>query len=254
MVFRFLAIIALSFWGGLLLAQSVPAPSQDSVADLLQAIEQKQFDRVEQILASAHEKLRQDLETPDQLRNRFGVFETTNPDVIEFVSTWRARNPDSIYAKTAQTWVFYAIGSNVRGVKFIRQTYPVALEIHRNMYSEAQDLAMQAFTEDNALISASDAVIVLSSFTGNQNAALEVLGRVMELRPNWGSLTRALDMTNQQYDGSVELADALCNYFGPLIPETNVDIVQACVTWASFVYHGHRRDEIREWMRESESS
>lgn len=235
MIFRFLAICILSLWGNLLAARPVPLDAPNSIAALRLAIDQKQFDRVGQIIATAHDKLRQDPENPDHLRNRFGVFDTTNPDVIDFVSTWRTQNPDSIYAKTAQAWVFFAIGRNVRGVKFNHQTYPVALEIHRNMHAKAKELAIQAFDKDNTLISAADAVIVLSRTTGTQDTAFEVLARVMEIQPNWGSLTRALDMTNEQYGGSVELAEAVCDYFGPLIKETNVDIVRACVTWASFV-------------------
>lgn len=254
MISRVLAIFVLSLWGSLLMAKPVPGLPHYSVATLRQAIDQQNFDRVERIIATAHEKMRQGKEAPDYLRNRLGFFDTTNPDTIAFVSAWRAHNPQSIYAKTAQAWVYFAIGNNVRGTRFNSQTYPVALEINGNMHRDAMALATEAFANDNTLVSAADAVIVLSRTLGRQGTGLEALDTVMRVQPNWGTLTRALDFTNRQYGGSVELAEAICKYYGPMIEDTRLDVTQACVTWASFVYHGHRRDEIRQWMRESDSS
>jgi hypothetical protein len=251
MLIRILAMFILSIWGNVTVAKPILEPTLYSIADVRTAIEQNDFVQVEKILAKTHEDLRRGRATPDQFRNRISLFETTDPDTIAFVESWRSRYPNSIYAKTAQAWVYSTIGRNIRGIKFVHETFPLALEIHRNLHFDAHTLALEAFTEDNTLISASDAVLVLANTTGTQDIALRVLDETMTVQPDWGSLNRALWMANPQYGGSLDLAEALCEFFGPMIIKPEVDYERACITRASFLFFGHRRDEIRSWMSET---
>lgn len=251
MVFRIFTVCILSLWANLLIAAPVAATEPDDITALRLAIKHKQYNQVEQLLSATQADLRQGKARLSQQRDQFQVFSTTDPDVADFVSAWREQNPQSIYAKTAQAWLYFTIGRNVRGSKFIYQTYPVALEVEQNMHHEALELATQAFATDNMLISASDALISLSLTTNTQNSALEVLHQVMENQPNWGTLWRALHMTNRQYHGSAEMADWMCETYGPMIQGSEDNMLRACITWTSFTYYGNRRDEIREWMKET---
>ncbi len=250
MVFRFALIALLACFVSSANAQvSDPAPvvSRQQLMDVIYAGD---FDRVEQIMAETRDLVRRDKATQDDMREKFRDFSTTNPKVIDFVNNWLERHPDSPFANTAQAWVLHRIGWNVRGSKYVRHTYPEALDMHYRMHMAAFDHASRALEADRTLISASDAILSLGQTTGQKNRSFEVLDEVMETIPNWGTLSRALALSNPKYGGSSELADAMCDHYGPMLSAPVKDMVRFCKIVANATYFGNRWDEVREWLKE----
>lgn len=208
------------------------------------------FDRMEAIMAQTQDMMHEGSATTEDMRVKFQDFTTTNPKVIEFVEDWVTQYPDSPYAHTAQAWVLYAIGWNVRGEKWAKDTYPEALYMHRQMLDAALGHATMAYEIDPSLIPASDAIVALGKSTDSKDWAAHVLDQVMETQPNWGTLSRSLALAQPGYGGTSELADAICEYYGPMLSQPIEDMVRYCKTVANGMYFGDRWDEVRDWVRD----
>lgn len=210
----------------------------------------REFDRMEVIMAQTQEMMRKGTATPEDMRAKFLDFTTTNPKIIDFVEDWVAKYPESPYAHTAQAWVLYTIGSNVRGDKFIRDTYPDALEMHRQTFAEAYDHAQFAFAMENTLTPASDALIKLGLWLGRSDDAFDVVAHVMDIQPNWGTLRRAIDLASPSFGGSDTLAYAMCEHYGPLLDWPVENMVRYCIASANSTYFGNRWDDVRKWIKD----
>jgi len=250
MLRTFLALTLIALWASAATARMTEPPPVIDRDGLRTVIHQRDFERIEEIMAQTHEMLLAGTATPDDMRVKFHDFTTTNPDVIAFTKDWLAKYPDSPYAQTAQAWVYYTIGWNVRGHKFSRETYYLAMREHRDLHDAALGLAWAAYETDKTLIPASDAIIRLGNSTGTKFDAFEVLDDVMTTQPNWGTLDRALSFSNRGYGGTSDMADGMCEHYAPQLEVNSKTAVRACIMDASFSHLGHRRDEIRGWLAE----
>lgn len=219
-----------------------PVISRD---DLREAIYTLDIDGVENAIAETQRLFLKGQATANDMRMLFQDFTTTNPKTIEFTRQWLVRDPDSAYANTAQAWILFTAGWIVRGNKYANLTYPDAMEKHVLLHTQAMEHAMRAYEADETLIPASDAVIKLGLTTRNQNLAIQVLERTMDVTPDWGSLKRGLLLTQRGYGGTAEMAEALCDYFGPRLDAPVADMVRYCKIYAIFSFHrADRNDEL----------
>lgn len=241
-------VLCMTFWAGNNAAQSADLPE----FDLRAAVYADDIDRVEAGLVAAQAAFIRGEASADGMRRLFQDFTTTNPQVIGFTKRWLEKYPQSAYANTAQAWIYFRAGWIVRGYKYARETHPEAMRQHSLLHAKAMNHARAAFYLDDQLVPASDAIIRLGNTTFETEWAIEILDHVMRSRPNYGSLYRALELTNTGYGGTADLADALCEFYGPMIPQgggapdaPEIDFAQHCKIEAAFNYH---RSERREWL------
>ena len=168
------------------------------------------------VTAALTEAEARDKASPDEpylQRNLFTIFTESHDKVNDFTVKWLASEPDSPYAQTARGWQLYAEGWNMRGHAFARDVFPDAMRALMRDHRQAFDLAQQALAQDGDLISASDLELVLTSTLGKRNLIPIELERVMTLRPNRGSLMRAMDALAPQWGGRTEQVKLLCDRY-----------------------------------------
>ncbi|MEO0772809.1 MAG: hypothetical protein AAFZ04_06465 [Pseudomonadota bacterium] len=126
---------------------------------LQQAIYDRDTPLVEAIIGDAHDMYLPGDADPDDMRVIFQLFTTTNPKVIGFTEDWLKQSPNSVYAHTAQAWIYFTKSWNVRGTKFARQTYPSALREFRRLQEATWHHAWAAYLQSPDFIPATDALL-----------------------------------------------------------------------------------------------
>ncbi|WP_339106810.1 hypothetical protein [Roseovarius rhodophyticola] len=217
--------------------------SQD---DLWEIIEAKDYAAAEEMFAQSHRLSLRDAEAVDHTRWLFGVFGTNNPKVAHFAEEWLEAYPQSAYAHTGQVWVLHRTAWYIRGEGLARTLYYDAMATFGAMHREAWQLAERAYELAPDLLPASDAIIRLANSTRNQDKALAVLDTVMREAPNYGTLNRAIDLTNPGWGGSWELVEYMCSQYAPLVEiHGSDDNVLWCKLFAAGTYHLPSR---RDWF------
>lgn len=217
---------------------------------LRQAIYDNDISFVEAALAKSQEIFLAGDATGEDMRFLYQIFTTTNPKVISFVEGWLKAKPNSPYAHTAQAWIYFTAGWIIRGEKLARETYPEALNEFRILHHDAFLHAQEAYKADKRMIPASDALLRLANSTGTKRQAYKVLFEVMHDDPNIGTLNRGLTMTMPGWGGSWRMAEDMCDFYGPMIKDSEYDPVLYCKLYAGGELHaGERGDWVRATLK-----
>ena len=186
---------------------------------------------------------------PDAERNLFDLFTDTQPEIDALTRRWLAEQPDDALAMVARGWHLYALGWNARGTGVARDVFPDAMREMNDDHRQAWQLAEAAVAAEPGLIAASDLKLALTPTLGNPEIIPAELQRVMALRPNRGSLMRALAGFAPQWGGSPAQVKVLCEEYAPMVRSVPGYDLRVCaidaVYWANF-WNGDQRDEAHQ--------
>ncbi|MEM6482812.1 MAG: hypothetical protein AAF922_17495 [Pseudomonadota bacterium] len=214
--------------------------------DLWNVIEADDVRGAEDMFAQAFAGGLNDPPSRDHVRWLYEVFGTSAPEASTFALRWVETFPDSPFSHTALAWIYYQTGFDIRGERFLRETYPDAYILFHELHHKAWTHAERAYELEPNLRPASDAILRLAKSTGNQMRAADVLDKVMTQDPNMGTLFRGLDMTTQNWGSLQFLADPMCQRYGPMIQsEDGTDFAKLCMLYAAGF---HQRSEKRDWF------
>lgn len=150
-------------------------------------------------------------------RDLFGVFVAADPMIDTFTANWLQDDPTSVFAMTARARYLFAIGWALRGEDVALHVYPAALAAMQEKHTEAFALVTAASTTMPELIAASDTMMRLTVTLGNIDVIPLELERVFALRPNRGSLMRAMIAVAPQWGGRYDQLNLLCDRYAPQI-------------------------------------
>ena len=223
----------------LILATLLAAPSAqaDPVETLLDAAHAADYARVEAQIVDAPDRTAQ--------RDLVWALAATDPDTVAFTKAWVAAQPDNPTALTVRAWSLYWSAAQIRGDRVWRHTWRPLLEEADRMTGEALALAEEATRLDPRFLPASDAVIVLNVISGQGEAALAELERIMALDPNRHSLVLAASNLTPSWGGSVELMQALCSHFAGQVDDVPDYTPDLCL--AQSILRGQVWGEMKDW-------
>ncbi len=230
-------------------AMATENPETEAAKDeLWAAITNTDYAAAEAIIANAHAEYLQNGTNQNRTRDLLGLFYANNPMLDRFAEGWLDTYPNSPFAHTAHAWLLHKRSWDIRGPGPAREIYPLANALFRRMQFEGLDDAQAAYSLDNRLLPASDAVLRLAVSTGAFETAYEVLHEVMKNDPNMGTLRRAIGMTAPGWGpgGTWEAAVQLCEFYGPMITNHDTDPVEYCKIFAAGEYHPDK--ERRDWL------
>lgn len=226
-------------------AQTLPAELPTKGA-LLERVYAGDMAGVEQALETAQRLYLDDAIAADEVRRLYEGFTTTNPRVIAFTGDWVRAMPDSPYANTARAWVLYHIARLIRGTRGDWDTYADALSQYEALNDSAMVHASSAFSLAPDLLPASDAILRLATSIGAASFGYEIMDKVMERRPNWGTLYRGLKLTVPELGGNAITGDAMCAYYGAVLDAPHEDMVRFCRIVGIFEFHLRGRRDLLE--------
>ncbi|MFA3920212.1 hypothetical protein [Ruegeria hyattellae] len=220
----------LTFISVFLFSTQLHAKSPDYVSreDLRGLVYAREFSAVESALEAAQSGLESGVITEDDVRTLYGIFAVTHPKVISFTEDWLDARPQSPYAQIARTWVLFRAGWIVRGDRYANETHPDALQTHYDLHGKALNLARAAYEQNEMLVAASDAIILLSNTGGDKDYSFQVFEETMSQMPNWGTLTRAFSFGHPGYGGSYQIGEMLCDHFAPMVDLDGKDAARYC--------------------------
>lgn len=192
---------------------------------------------VEEQLAEVQDRFLTGEATADDVRIVYQIFTTTHPAVIDFTELWLQERPNSVFAHTAQAWIYHTVSWNFRGDKLAFQTYPAAMQEFRRLQDLAWDHAEQAHQDSPNFIPASDALLRMATQTGQKTEGHRVLSFVMTATPNMGTLRRGIDMTHPGWGGSWLEAEWVCNTYAGMIDWKTQDPKIYCLAYAAAGVH-----------------
>ncbi|MEM7733136.1 MAG: hypothetical protein AAF280_10175 [Pseudomonadota bacterium] len=206
---------------------------------LQQAIYDGDVPLVEAMIGDAHNMYLSGDAEPDDMRVIFQLFTTTNPKVIDFTENWLNQSPNSVYAHTAQAWIYFNKSWNVRGPNFARQTYPPALREFRRLQEATWHHAWAAYVQSPDFIPATDALLRTAVQLGRTGEGLDLIEEIMEDQPNMGSLYRAVGMTHPGWTRHTwDRAEWLCETYAPMIEwSRDEDPLMHCLIDAAMTIH-----------------
>lgn len=248
-----LVLILFIAWGNAGAARPADTPPEADFDTLMAAIYDGAAEKVERIMTQTRAQVQSGAATEDDLRRKFDPFSTTDPKIYDFVQDWMAAYPESPYARTANARIHATLGWNVRGTSAYRQTYPAAHEMYVALHEQAHADAMASWYADRGFLPAADTLQHLSVSLSFQETAFQMVRDIMAVTPNWGTLKRAIDMTDPDHGGTSERAEALCLFYGPKIPSASgEDMTTRCLIYAAMNVHVDlRKDRIRGWLETS---
>ncbi|MGC3937180.1 hypothetical protein ACOTTU_05185 [Roseobacter sp. EG26] len=164
----------------------------------------------------------------DYMRTLFSGFQTTDRRMIAFINKWLEDDPTGAMPNIARFWSISSAADGLIGTSFASDLHRDAFSAYRFLLSEAGRRVRLAFEEDPDLIPVSDGALKLVAITGVMDQPGVFVDRIMEMRPNWGTLHRVLFLANPAYNGSVEMLDRICERYGPMVPTDGVDMVFRC--------------------------
>ncbi len=154
----------------------------------------------------------------DQQRELFAFFMNSHPAISDFTTGWIEKEPDNPLALSARAWHLYGMGWIMRGNDFANRTSSEAFQKMRQLHQSAFDLFEKAIAAMPDLPAASDGHLVLAMTMGNIALAPVELERIMAVRPNRGSLMRAMGAVAPQWGGDMEQVVLLCDRYAPMVP------------------------------------
>lgn len=230
----------------LFLVTSAQADGPTLLIQMRDAVYANDLEKVEVLITENQTLFERGERTAEDMRQLFGVFDTTNPKAADLAAKWVEAKPQSPYANAAMAWVLSNRGWNIRGEELARDTYPEALRIFRDIHKRARHHAEIAYEIEPRLIAASDAIISSANGTGNRKHALEVVDAVMQVDPNNRTLNLARGLTSPGWGGSWDMVENLCESYAALPPEPGPKPVLSCKLRATYYYV-----DKRDWMRET---
>ena len=229
----------------LLIFLAFPAVA-DPKADLRALVYAGDIDGVEAMMEAAY---RESLVSHgyEGLRKLNATFSVTDPKMKEFIAKWRTAKPQSPFAMTAEVWLLWRAGWLARGTELSRWTYPEAFALQYELNRQALDLAWKAFEKTPDLVSATDALIMLSQVTGGQDDVPEMLAAAMAATPNHGSLIRATNALAPNWGGSILPMAGMCALYADNIPDVADYTQKTCMIDA--IFSADVRGFFRTWAQ-----
>lgn len=155
----------------------------------------------------------------DAQRIAYVAFSTTDPVVHRAVAAWRDTYPNSIYAQTAEIWMNYTIAWHVRGARLGRDTHPQAHREFLLLLQLAQSAALDIYDRAPAFLPASDALLRTAMVIDPPRPVTDYLAEIMELVPNYGSVSRALHSTAPNWGGRWRDLVRICETYAEQVPD-----------------------------------
>lgn len=166
-------------------------------------------------------------------RRTYAAFETTKPEMHAFIRTWLAASPGSKHARAAQALLDRHIAWLVRGAEYATKVYPDALEIFNRLGANAVRNALSAFEDDPAFLPASDVLLRMANSRRSMVNYRDVLARVMDVHPNYGSVRRAMVNILPGWGGKWRDAEYICDTYASAVPDRDGYSVGVCKLEAS---------------------
>lgn len=170
------------------------------------------------------------------LRGLFRVFDTSDPRTFHFTAEWLKRWPGSSHAQIARATALANAAWALRGKGSVRDIYPDAMMQFLDLNVEAFALAEEAYASDPGFLPASDAVLALGVAAGSKRRAFEVLDATMRTTPNWGTLERALALSDPNYGGRFGDVTFMCGLYGSMLDGPGDDTTRYCLIRAIHSY------------------
>lgn len=229
-MFRTLCLIA-----ALILSPSTAA--SDPVDDLLAAAHAGDFSAVGRTIATASgSRLPRDL---------VWALAETHPDTVAFTKAWATADGDNPAALAARAWSLYWAAAILRNDRIVAYTAPALFDQARPLFAEAHALAKAAVALDPTFLPASDAVILTGFYVGDRDASFAEVDRIMQLAPNRHSLMLTAQKLEPAWGGSVEMMQAICDYYAGKVTDAPGFSAELCLAQA--ILRGSVWGERRDW-------
>lgn len=184
----------------------------------------------------------------DTQRIAYVAFSTTDPAMHSAVAAWRDAYPNSIYAKTAEIWTNYTIAWHVRGARLGRDTHPQAHRDFMALLHTAQTAALDVYDQAPAFLPASDAIFRTALVINPPRPVVEYLAEIMQVTPNYGSVSRALHSTAPNWGGRWRDLVRICKTFADQVPDMGGFDAVSCQIDAGLNY-AHDRKRVAKLAR-----
>lgn len=211
--------------------------------ELRNAIYAGDINAVSSVLKTAAGRYGDEVDVED-LRGLFRVFDTSDPRTFEFTAEWLKRWPGSSHAQIARATALANAAWALRGKGSVRDIYPDAMMQFLDLNVEAFALAEQAYASDPGFLPASDAILALGVAAGSKRRAFEVLDATMRATPNWGTLERALALSDPNYGGRIGDVTFMCGLYGSMLDGPGDDTTRYCLIRAIHSYFPEGNTEL----------
>jgi hypothetical protein len=208
-------------------------PAQDALHDMIMAGD---IAAVEATLTKAVAQEGAPGQEPQAQRDLFLMFVVTDPKVDRFTANWLQERPDSAYAMTARGWYLHAMGRANRGSDWMSATYRDGVDAMVAFDTEALALFTAAAKAEPGLLAASDGLLVMTQTVAPEETIPVEMERIMALRPNRGSLMRAMYKLAPQWGGDPDQVRLVCDRYAPMV--TTVKDYTPAVCMVDAVYFG----------------
>lgn len=208
-------------------------PAQDALYEMIMAGD------IAAVEATLTKSVAQDAapgQEPQAQRDLFLMFVVTDPKVDKFTANWLQERPGSAYAMTARGWYLHAMGRANRGSDWMSATYRDGVDAMVAFDTEALALFTAAAKAEPGLLVASDGLLVMTQTVAPEELIPVELERVMALRPNRGSLMRAMYKLAPQWGGDADQVRLVCDRYAPMV--TTVKDYSSEVCMVDAVYFG----------------
>lgn len=166
--------------------------------------------------------------TADDVRDIFIGLSRSHPKTQQFLQRWIEDDRDNPLPQIARAWALWT-ASGTLGRGGTEQSVSLAWDL----YYDARDLAVQAYTTKPNLIPASDAVIRGLANGPSIVPSHHEIGRILGKDPNWGSVQRYVNSFSNEsmaYDDFLHICGTLSSYFPA---DTYQDTFHRCIITAS---------------------
>ena len=170
--------------------------------------------------------------TFDELREIQSILINTHPDIQAFSLDWIEAYPDSSYAKSNLAFQLTNSAWNVRGERYISETYYIAIDTFTEMTESAMDIALEAARAAPDYIPATDAVLNLQNVTKRltRSAHRDFVRTTLRHAPDPGTLNRALRISKTNW-GGLGITDirTYCQLFADMIEGESDYTTDICI-------------------------
>lgn len=196
------------------------------------------------------------IEAQKVIRNVFAMFAERHPKTVEFTEKWLEAEPQSVLAMAARGWALHAEGWAMRGSGLGRETSAPAMAALHKAHTEGLALMQAALAIDPGFLPASDGVLAMAYTTGQPELIEPEVARIMGLRPNRGTLSRAGQGLAPNWGGSTRQMKTLCRVYAPLVTDRPGYDAEVCFidgTMMAGYLQGDDRATLAERIRASDN-
>ncbi|NDW52929.1 hypothetical protein [Aliiroseovarius sp. PrR006] len=206
----------------------------DPLEDIRESVAAQDVEAVSQYMLQMHKTAEADGNFTPLQRVNGKVFSSTDPKVISFLKKWLEEDPENLYALTAWAWNRHEVAFAYRGFKNMRQSSPYAIEAYRQENDAARTAAQMAYALDPKYVPAADAMITMHPGRGAAVDIDKILADIMEVSPNYQSLSNAIWASSPNWGGSFNSMSQKCVKYADRIPDYSQDI---CLTKAALEFN-----------------